>query len=58
METYARGELLTYPTSLLQLYLDYIKELQAEGKSLSVMIEDTMVRLYGYNSIEDAEAQA
>lgn len=58
VETYARGELLTHPTSLLQLYLDYVQELKAEGKSLSVMIEDTMVRLYGYNSIEDAEAQA
>ena len=55
METYARGELLTYPAPLLRLYLDYVKALAAEGKSLSVMIEDTMVKLYGYESIEEAE---
>lgn len=55
METYARGELLTYPKELLQLYLAHVKALAAEGKSLSVMIEDTMVKLYGYQSIEEAE---
>ena len=55
METYARGELLTYPPRLLPLYADYVKELAAEGKSLSVMVEDTMVRLYGYSGIEETE---
>lgn len=58
METYARGELLTYPTELLELYLAYTDELAADGKSLSVMIEDTMVKLYGYESIDDAEKRA
>lgn len=57
VETYARGELLTYPTRLLQLYLDYVNELKVQGRSLSMMIEDTMVKLYGYKSIEEAEAQ-
>ena len=56
METYARGELLTYPTELLQLYLDYTDELSHQGQSLSVMIEDTMVKLYGYKSIDEAES--
>lgn len=56
METYARGEFETYPRELLQLYADYVEELKAEGKSLSLMIQDTMVKLYGYTSIEDAEA--
>lgn len=56
METYARGEFETYPPQLLQLYADYVEELKAEGKSLSLMIQDTMVKLYGYTSIEDAEA--
>lgn len=55
METYARGELLTFPTELLELYLAYIKELTAAGKNLSLMIEDTMVKLYGYASIAEAE---
>ena len=55
METYARGELETYPTQLLTLYAAYIKQLRAEGRSLSVMIQKTMVNLYGYDTIEDAE---
>lgn len=58
VETYSRGELLTYPAELLQLYLDYVKRLAEDGKSLSLMIEDTMVKLYGYESIEEAEERA
>jgi hypothetical protein len=56
METYSRGELETYPQSLLQLYADYVKDLQAAGKSLSMMIQQSVVTLYGYDSIEEAEA--
>lgn len=58
METYSRGELLTYPTELLEMYAEYVDTLAASGKSLSLMIEDTMVKLYGYKSIEDAENRA
>lgn len=56
METYARGEMETYPLELLQLYAVYVDRLKAEGKSLSVMIQQTMVELYGYESIDEAEA--
>lgn len=56
METYARGELETYPLELLKLYTDYIGQLQAEGKSLSLLTQKAMVTLYGYESIEEAEA--
>ena len=56
METYARGELETYPVELLQLYADYVGELKASGKSLSMIVQEVMVRLYGYDSIEAAEA--
>ena len=56
METYARGELETYPVELLQLYADYVDQLQVEGKSLSVLNQEVMVKLYGYESIEAAEA--
>ena len=56
METYARGEFETYPTELLQLYADYVENLKSTGKSMSLMIQDTMVKLYGYSSIEEAEA--
>ena len=56
METYARGELETYPEELLRLYADYVADLKAAGKSLSVMNQQTMVSYYGYDSIEEAEA--
>lgn len=56
LETYARGELETYPVELLQLYADYIDQLQACGKSLSMINQEVMVKLYGYDSIEAAEA--
>lgn len=55
-ETYERGELATYPAELLELYAAYVKELKAQGKSLAAMIQETMVRLYGYQSVDAAEA--
>jgi hypothetical protein len=55
VETYLRGELGTYSEELLAMYLDYMKKLQAEGKSVSVMDRAVMARLYGYDSIEAAE---
>ena len=56
LETYASGELETYPVELLKLYADYVDELQASGKSLSLLNQEVMVKLYGYDSIEAAEA--
>ena len=56
METYARGELETYPYELLELYAEYVQQLQSEGRSLSLMNQQTMVELYGYDTIEEAEA--
>lgn len=56
METYARGELETYPQQLLRLYADYVKRLQEDGRSLSVISQEIMVKFYGYDSIEEAEA--
>ena len=55
LETYARGELETYPARLLSLYSDYVDTLLSQGRSLSVMMQETTVRLYGYASIEEAE---
>ena len=54
---YERGELATYPTELLELYAAYLKDLKAQGRSLAVMIQETMVRLYGYKTIDEAEAR-
>lgn len=56
METYARGELETYPKELLEMYATYVETLAGEGKSLAEMNQLTMVNLYGYETIEDAEA--
>jgi len=56
LETYARGELETYPRALLEMYASYVEQLKTEGKSLSLMIQDAVVKLYGYDSIEEAEA--
>ena len=55
MESYARGELGTYSEELLALYLAYMEKLKSEGKSISVMDRQVMTRLYGYDSIEEAE---
>ena len=37
------------------MYLDYMKVLKEEGKSISVMDREVMTKLYGYDSIEAAE---
>lgn len=55
METYARGELATYPADLLRLYADYVDRLSGEGKSLSIIIQQVLVKLYGYDTIKKAE---
>ena len=55
METYARGELETYPQELLSLYAEYVNKLQEAGLSLSQKNLNTMVAMYGYKSIEEAE---
>ncbi len=49
------GELGTYSEELLAMYLDYMKVLKEEGKSISVMDREVMTKLYGYDSIESAE---
>ncbi len=56
METYSRGELQTYPEELLKLYTEYVQQLKEEGRNLSMMIQQTTVLMYGYDTIEEAEA--
>ena len=55
METYARGELETYPEELLALYCQYVDDLWDEGISLSRKNLQTMVSMSGYDSIDEAE---
>lgn len=56
-ETYLRGELHTYSHNTLILYADMVKQLEKNGKSMSMMIMDAMVKSYGYRDIDDAEQQ-
>ena len=56
-ETYLRGELHTYSEKTLKLYLDMIRNLKKDGKSLSLTVMDAMVKAYGYKDIDDAEYQ-
>ena len=41
----------------MKLYLDMVRQLKRDGKSLSLIIMDAMVRAYGYKDIDDAERQ-
>lgn len=54
-ETYLRGELGTYSERTLLLYGRFIAELAAKGGNLAYDIMSNTARLYGYNSVEDAE---
>lgn len=56
-ETYLVGELHTYSEKTLKLYLDMIKQLKSEGKSLAVEVMNAMVKAYGYKDLDDAERQ-
>ena len=55
METYSRSELSTYPVELLRLYSNYVDQLLGEQKSLSLINQQIMVELYGYDTIKEAE---
>lgn len=56
-ETYLRGELSTYSDATLSLYHEFIFRLVGEGKNLTQMTMEHTVHLYGYSSLEDAEAK-
>lgn len=54
-ETYLWGELATYSVRTVTIYLEYVRELQREGKNLNEMILHNTVLQYGYSSLEQAE---
>ncbi len=54
-ETYLRGELGTYSDKMLELYGRYIVRYAREGKNPARDIMGNSVRMYGYESIEEAE---
>ena len=55
METYYRGELLTYSVETLELYYSYILDCVRAGRNLVRDNLENMVKMYGYSSLEDAE---
>lgn len=55
IETYLRGELGTYSENTIMLYLDYVKQLESEGRNQSKIIMQNTALLYGNNSLEEAE---
>lgn len=55
VETYYRGELLTYSEETLELYYSYILDCVRAGRNLVRDNLENMVKMYGYSSLEDAE---
>ena len=54
-ETYLRGELGTYGEETFVLYGRFIAKLLKENRNLAYEIMSNTAKLYGYESIEDAE---
>ena len=55
VETYAIGELKTYSRATLDLYLGHVRKCKTANNNLALTVKNTMVSLYGYASMDDAE---
>lgn len=56
-ETYLRGELGTYGEETFVLYGRFITELVKAGRNLAYETMNNTAKLYGYESVEDAESK-
>ncbi len=56
-ETYLRGELGTYSDKMLELYGRYIVTYARGGRNLTFDIMENSVKMYGYASVEEANAK-
>lgn len=56
-ETYLRGELGTYSDKMLELYGKYIVRHVQENRNLAEEIMEHNVKMYGYESLEEAERE-
>ena len=54
-ETYLRGEIGTYGEETFVLYGKFIAKLLQEGRNLAYEIMSNTAKLYGYESVENAE---
>lgn len=55
-ETYLRAELRTYSPRTLRLYARHLQGLADQGINGSELIYEQLVRLYGYESLDEASA--
>ena len=53
-ETYLRGELATYSDKMLKLYGGFVVSLFKMNRNLAYETMEQTVRMYGYESVEDA----
>ncbi|MBO6164721.1 MAG: DUF4125 family protein [Lachnospiraceae bacterium] len=56
-ETYLRGELLTWSAPMLGAYLDFMRDCEQKGINLVIEQDRRMIAAYGYESLEQADAQ-
>lgn len=57
VETYAIGELKTYSIETLRIYLDFVRKNRAEGNNMVLIEKESMVKMSGFSSLEDAESK-
>ncbi len=55
-ETYLRGELLSYSLRSVLLYEQMIRKMKEQGENIAKLIMTNTALLYGYDSLEHAEA--
>ena len=56
-ETYLRGELCTYSEKTFMLYASFIIGLMKSGRNLAMETMNNTVKMYGYASLDEAEAK-
>lgn len=50
--------LLTTLSRSLSLYLEYVRQLRAEGRNIALMVAEHTAKAYGFASLEEAEVRA
>ena len=55
IETYLRGELLSYSENTLKLYLDYIVDNKEKNINLAIKNMDNLARMQGFNDSDEVE---
>lgn len=58
VETYCYGEMITHSVQTLKCIDEYYRELLAKGDNIWIITQGYLVRMLGYSSLDEAEAQA